>query len=107
MQGYVKAGQYETALDNLKWVTDYFIKCVGNGNEIVAQVGNGQQDHAVWGRPEDVQGPVPAYTVTKDKPGSDVVGAMGAALAAASVAFKTANPAYSAKLLDAATKAYK
>ncbi len=107
VQGYVKAGQYQIALDNLKWVTDYFIKCVGNGNEIVAQVGNGAQDHAVWGRPEDVSGSVPVYTLTKDRPGSDVVGAMGAALAAASVAFKGVDRAYSDRLLDAAIKAYK
>jgi endoglucanase len=105
-QGYVKAGQYQVALDNLKWVTDYFIKCVGNGDEVVVQVGNGAQDHSIWGRPEDVAGPVPVYTVTKERPGSDVVGAMGAALAAASVVFKTVDKAYSDKLLDAATKAY-
>lgn len=107
LQGYKKAGEYNAALDNIKWATDYFIKAVGDGTNIVAQVGNGQQDHAVWGRPEDVKGPVPVYTVSADKPGSDVVGAMGAALGAASVAFKTVNPQYSQQLLDAATKAYK
>lgn len=106
-QGYKISGDYSVALDNLKWVTDYFIKCVGDGTEIVVQVGNGNQDHAVWGRPEDVIGAVPAYAVTKDRPGSDAVGAMGAALAAAAVAFQGTDKAYSAKLVDAATKAYK
>ena len=101
------AGQYTAALDNIKWVTDYFIKCVGDGTEIVVQVGNGAQDHGVWGRPEDIKGPVPAYAVTKDRPGSDAVGAMGAALGAAAVAFKGVNDAYSAQLAAAATKAYK
>jgi hypothetical protein len=38
LQGYKKAGQYQTALANIKWVTDYFIKCIGDGNTIVAQV---------------------------------------------------------------------
>lgn len=38
-QGYKKAGQYQYMLDNIKWVTDYFIKCIGNGKEIVVQVG--------------------------------------------------------------------
>jgi hypothetical protein len=47
------------------------------------------------------------YIVTPERPGSDAVGAMGAALAAASVAFKTVNPAYSQQLLDASVKAYK
>lgn len=43
--GYIAAKQYQTALDNIKWVTDYFIKSVGDGSEIVGQVGNGNQDH--------------------------------------------------------------
>ncbi len=107
LQGYIDAGQYSTSLSNIKWVTDYFIKCVGDGTEVVVQVGNGAQDHAIWGRPEDIKTPVPAYAVTKDKPGSDAVAAMGAALAAAAVAFKGVDNAYSARLLDAATKAYK
>jgi endoglucanase len=104
--GYQAAGQYLTALDNIKWVTDYFIKCVGDGSEIVGQVGNGGQDHGVWGRPEDKTAPNPVYTLTKDRPGSDVVGAMAAALASASVVFEPVDPAYSAKLLAAALKAY-
>lgn len=36
-QGYFKAGQLGTALANVKWVTDYFIKCVGN-RDVVIQV---------------------------------------------------------------------
>jgi hypothetical protein len=44
-QNYIASKQYTTALDNIKWVTDYFIKCVGDGTEIVGQVGNGNQDH--------------------------------------------------------------
>jgi hypothetical protein len=60
----------------------------------------------VWGRPEDVKGPVPVYTVTPAAPGSDVVGAMGATLAAASVAFRRVDAKYSAQLLAASLKAY-
>ncbi len=71
-----------------------------------AKVGNGAADHAVWGRPEDVAGPVPAYVVTAAAPGSDAVGAMGAALAAASVAFRRSDTAYRERLLAAATNAY-
>lgn len=70
-------------------------------------MGNGAADHASWTRPEDVVGPVPVYVVTPDKPGSDVVGAMAGALAAASEVFRTVDPAYSAKLLEGAVKAYK
>jgi hypothetical protein len=38
LQGYKAAGQYQIALANIKWVTDYFIKCIGDGKEIVVQV---------------------------------------------------------------------
>jgi hypothetical protein len=48
----------------------------------------------------------PSFSVTADKPGSDAVGAMGAALGAAAVAFATADPAYSKQLTGAAVKAY-
>lgn len=91
---------------NLKWATDYFIKSIGNGKSIVAQVGNGAQDHSSWTRPEDVVGPKPVYVVTPENPGSDVVGAMAAALAAASQAFVWKDAKYSATLLVAAKKAY-
>ena len=43
-QGYVAAGQYDAALDAVRWGTDYLMKCVGD-DSIVASVGNGNQDH--------------------------------------------------------------
>lgn len=49
---------------------------------------------------------MPVYVVTPQNPGSDVVGAMGAALAAASVAFVKVDAAYSEQLLAASIKAY-
>jgi hypothetical protein len=107
LQGYVNAGQYETILDTIRWGADYLIKCVGDGkSSVVVQVNNGEEDHEIWGRPEDIAGPVPVYSVTPETPGSDVVGAMAAALAAASDLFKEEDAAYSKELLDAATKAY-
>ncbi|KAF8061121.1 celF [Scenedesmus sp. PABB004] len=104
--GYKSAGALDAALANVRWAADYFVKCVGNGSSVVVQVGNGAADHAVWGRPEDVAGPVPVYEVTPSAPGSDAVGAMAAALAAASEAFRRSDPAYSAKLLASARTAY-
>ena len=53
----------------------------------VSQVGNGDLDHAYWGRPEDMTMNRPAYSVTTSAPGSDVAGETAAALAAGSIAF--------------------
>jgi hypothetical protein len=47
-QGYYKAGQLGTALANVKWVTDYFIKCIGDGKkDIVVQVGPSRQSRVL------------------------------------------------------------
>lgn len=59
-----------------------------------------------WNRPEEKTVPNPVYTLTPQRPGSDVVGAMSAALASASVIFLDHDPAYSAQLLTSALKAY-
>jgi hypothetical protein len=47
--GYEAAGEYKAALDNVKWATDYFIKCIGDGKtDIVVQVrGFGRQSTAL------------------------------------------------------------
>lgn len=48
-----------------------------------------------------------AYVVTAEAPGSDVAGAMSAALGASYVVFKKRDPAYAAKLLEGAKRLYK
>lgn len=52
------------------------------------QVGNMDQDHSFWGRPEDLDKvgmPRPAYVINASLPGSDMAGAAAAALASASL----------------------
>jgi hypothetical protein len=55
---------------------------------ILIQVGNGQQDHGYWGRPEDMHMWRPAYKITPGRPGSDVAGTTAAALAVGYTVFK-------------------
>lgn len=38
-QAYEKAGQWQYALDSIKWPLDYFIKCHTGENELYGQVG--------------------------------------------------------------------
>lgn len=45
--------------------------------------------------------------MTKDAPGSDLAGAMGAALASAHMVFEKHDKAYAAKLLTGAKRLYK
>ena len=98
-KGYEAANQYDETLNTVKWATDYFIKCHTEPNELWAQVGNGEMDHAQWDRVEDMTIARPSYKIDSSKPGSDLAGETAASLAAASIIFKEKDPAYSEELL--------
>ncbi len=85
---YEASGELDYMLDCIRWATDYFLKCHTGPYEFYGQVGNGQEDHGYWGRPEDMTLTRPAYKLTANNPGSEVVGETAAALAAASIAFR-------------------
>jgi endoglucanase len=103
---YVSTGQLDTALDQLKWVTDYFIKAHPSANELYGQIGNGGADHAWWGPAEVMQMARPSYRITTTCPGSDLAGETAAAMAAASIAFRPTNPTYANTLLSHARQLY-
>ena len=52
--GYRAAGEYDAALDSLKWSYDYLMAAHPEPNKIHMQVGDGHADHAFWGRPEEM-----------------------------------------------------
>ena len=92
---YKEAGQLDYVLDDIKWVTDYLIKCHPDDNTYYYQVGDGGSDHSWWGPAEAMSMARPSYKVTKDNPGSAVAGEAAAALAAAAIVFGTKDKAYS------------
>jgi endoglucanase len=101
-QGYVGAGQYQTALDNLRWGDDYIIAAHPSASVFYGQVADPSTDHTFWGPAETNPLTRPSSSVTSSCPGSDLVGQASAALAASSIVFKTADPKYSAQLLSQA-----
>jgi hypothetical protein len=105
---YTKAGELQNALKAIKWGTDYFIKAHTSDNELYGQVGNGDEDHSVWGRPEDwpKDRKRPSYKVTAAHGGSDLAGETSAALTVASMIFKKTDATYSATLLKHAQSLY-
>ncbi|HEY9058921.1 MAG TPA: glycoside hydrolase family 9 protein [Pseudobacteroides sp.] len=105
---YVKSGQLEYILDNIKWATDYFIKCHPSPNVYYYQVGDGQADHSWWGPAEVVLEVMkrPSYVLSTANPGSAVVAETAAALASAAIIFKPTNPAYAAECLRHAKELY-
>lgn len=69
------------------------------------QVGDANADHKCWQRAEDIN-TQPIFKVTPKNPGSEVAGETAAALAAASVVFRTIDPQYSKTLVATAEKAF-
>jgi hypothetical protein len=89
----------------VRWGADYLLKAAAAAPDaLYVQVADPNRDHQCWERPEDMDTPRDVYKVTPDKPGSDVAGETAAALAAASLVFRTCDPAYSSKLLQTAQK---
>jgi len=106
-RGYVSAGQYQYGLDALKWGTDYFIKCHTEKEKFYGQVGDGDVDHAYWGRPEDMTMARPSFSIDGSKPGSELAGETAAALAATSIVFYEAGDRkYAATLLNHAKQLF-
>ena len=62
------------------------------------QVGDFVTDAAYYGKPEQFTGPRNVSVITATYPGSDLLGGTAAALAAAALVFKTAEPIYAQQL---------
>nr|AGP76406.1 endo-beta-1,4-glucanase 1 [Globitermes sulphureus] len=104
--GYSSAGALDDGRKAVKWATDYFIKAHTAQNEFYGQVGQGDVDHAYWGRPEDMTMARPAYKIDTSRPGSDLAGETAAALAATSIVFKNVDGTYSNNLLTHARQLF-
>ena len=106
---YIKSGQYDNVLKNIKWATDYLIKAHPSPNELYVQVGQGNIDHNHWSPvevSEEVYGSTKSFKITESCPGSDVAAETAAALAASYLIFKDVDEEYSKILLDHALQLY-
>ncbi|CAK8687141.1 uncharacterized protein LOC143448311 [Clavelina lepadiformis] len=105
-RAYEILGQLDYVLAAIKWATDYFIKCHPKEDVFYGQVGDKSTDNAYFGRPETMNYKRRAYSITKDRPGSDLAGETAAAMAAAAIVFEPTSPAYAEKLLAHAKELY-
>ena len=104
--GYQKSGQTKGLLDVVRWGTDYLIKSHPSANVFYGQVGTGSADHAFWGPPEVMAMARPSFALTTTKPGTEVAAESAATLAAASILFRSSDPAYADLLLAHAKTLY-
>ncbi|GAA0184241.1 hypothetical protein LIER_31529 [Lithospermum erythrorhizon] len=93
------ASQLSSAQDSLKWITDFLINAHPSADVLYVQVGDPKLDHSCWDRPEDMRGKRPLTKVDTTAPGSDVAAETAAAMAAASLVFKSSDSSYSSSLL--------
>ena len=105
---YEKSGQLVYILNSIRFTADYLMRCHTAPNEFYGQVGDGGLDHSFWGPAESVEAMMkrPSAKIDAAHPGSDLAGEAAAALAAASLVFKTADPSYSALCLTHAQQLY-
>lgn len=106
-QALRETGQYEAAVGNLQWGADYLMRCHISKRRFVGMIGSIEEDHALWDRPEDWQGPRPAYIWNSTSPVADLAGAASAALSSSSLVFKAqGQTAYAARMLRHAEQLY-
>ncbi|WCJ36499.1 glycosyl hydrolase 9B1 [Euphorbia peplus] len=98
--------EFKSAADAIRWGTDYFLKSTSVPGSVVAQVGDPNNDHNCWERPEDMDTLRTTYIVNQSHPGSEVSAEIAAALAASSIVFKTIDPAYSKILVERAASVF-
>lgn len=99
-------GELNNAVTAVKWATDYLLKVTAAPGTVYVQVGDAHSDHNCWERPEDMDTLRTAYKIDRSHPGSDVAGETAAALAAASIVFRSRDPRYSQLLLQRAVAVF-
>ncbi|OWM76648.1 endoglucanase 8-like [Punica granatum] len=98
--------ELRNAVKAVRWATDYLLKATAVEGVVYVQVGDPYSDHNCWERPEDMDTLRTVYRIDRDHPGSDVAGETAAALAAASIVFRSRDPAYSRLLLQRAISVF-
>ncbi|MCU0354475.1 MAG: glycoside hydrolase family 9 protein [Cytophagales bacterium] len=116
-EAYRRTGQTPHLLGSLKWVGDYFIKCVRfktvddlASYRVFVEVGNSEEEHKSWAANEVMhllQPKRPSFYADKDAPATSVVAGMAASQALSSIVFRqNGNARYADALLLNARKLY-
>ena len=111
-EAYEQAGQLDELRDTLEWGLDWFLRAhetneQGQTERLWVQVSNGE-DHRYWVPPEmiDEYTARPAYSVDKNRPGTEIAAGTASAFAAASILYRDLDPAYADELLQNARALY-
>lgn len=106
--GFTKTNTVNKQLEQLKYFTDYFLKCNYESGKFAYQVGNGDKDHDYWGPPEkqDDTGRDNILIADSSHPASDILGETSAALSIMYLNYKDIDSSYAEKCLNTAKELY-
>nr|BBJ26608.1 GH9 cellulase [Xylophaga rikuzenica] len=106
---YERSEQTAAMCDAVRWPLKYFLKCwLPAEDTLYVQVGDRKTESAYWERPETMDTPHKAYTVTPTCPGSDVSAKMVSAMASGYLVFRDVcgRPILADRLLAASKSLY-
>ena len=87
--GYKASGELRNLINNLKFITEYFLKLHPEPDVFYGQVGHGKYDHDNYDRPEKLNNQCrPAWRCTPSNPCTEPAAETAAALASAAIFFK-------------------
>lgn len=105
-ESYLNAGQLDIMRDSVRWSLTWFMRAHPSPNELYIQIGDGDADHAFWGRPEEMSMNRPAIKLDASNGGSDIAGETAAALAAGYIVFQDIDPGFADDCLRHARELY-
>ncbi|QHO16727.1 hypothetical protein HN51_032406 [Arachis hypogaea] len=88
--------------DAIRWGTDYFLKASSRRKRLYVQVGDPEEDHHCWVRPENMKTKRTVLKIDSNTPGTEIAAETAAAMAAASIVFRDSDRKYSHSLLNKA-----
>ncbi|GMI88529.1 glycosyl hydrolase 9A4 [Hibiscus trionum] len=101
------AGELENVHAAIRWGTDYFLKCASRKNKLFVQVGDADEDHKCWVRPENMTTPRTVLQINETTPGTEIAAETSAAMAASSIVFRSFDKHYARRLLNKAKSLFK
>ncbi|KAJ7966352.1 Endoglucanase [Quillaja saponaria] len=96
------AGELENTRAAIRWGTDYFVKASSRHKRLYVQVGEPNEDHKCWIRPENMKTPRTVLQIDEGSAGSEIAAETSAAMAASAIVFRRIDRQYSRRLLNKA-----
>ncbi|KAK4274534.1 hypothetical protein QN277_017739 [Acacia crassicarpa] len=101
------ANELNHVRDAIKWGTDYLLKCSSRRNRLYVQVGDPDEDHHCWVRPEKMKTKRTVLHIGDGTPGTEIAAETAAAFASSSIVFRSVDRAYARRLLNKAKLMFK